>query len=58
MPFEVRKIGEKYKLWKIKEKEYANKEFNSRESAISMAKTWMRYRKEDPYVKGNKILDR
>lgn len=58
MPYQVKKVGDKYKLWKIKEKVFVNKTFNSKESAISTAKNYMRYRKEKPIVKGNKILNK
>ena len=58
MPYQVKKVGEKYQLWNIKKKEYIKKVFNSKESAISAGKNFMRYRKEEPYVVGNKILNK
>lgn len=58
MPYQIKKVGKKYKLYNIKKKEYVNKEFNSKESAISAGKNYMRYRKETPIVKGNKILNK
>ena len=56
MPFQVKKVGQKYMLWKINEKVYAKKQFNSRETAIKMGKRWIEYRGGNPVVVGNKIL--
>lgn len=58
MPYRVDKKGEYYYLYKLKEKIYANKRFHSRQSAINMAKVWMNYRRERPYVSGRYILSR
>jgi hypothetical protein len=58
MPYQVKKVGSKYKLWNIKQKKYVNKNFNSKDSAISAGKNYMKYRKEKPVVKGNKILNK
>lgn len=58
MPFEVRSVKGKYKLWKINEKTYAKPTFNTRESAINAGMNYMRYRREQPYVSGNKILSK
>ena len=58
MPYQIKKQGEKYKLWNISKKQFVNKEYKSKESAINAGKNFMRYRKEKPYVKGNKILSR
>ena len=57
MPFQVIKEGDKFKLKKIEDGKIINKTFNSKESAISMAKRYMEYRKEQNIrVVGNKIL--
>ena len=56
MPYQIKKQGEKYKLWNISKKQFVNKEYKSKETAINAGKNFMRYRKEKPYVKGNKIL--
>ena len=57
MPFTVKKQPDgKYKLWNSKKKEYAKPSFNTKDSAISQGKNYMRYRGETPIVKGNKIL--
>lgn len=58
MPYEVKKVDQGYKLWNISKKEYVNKTFRTRDTAISTGKNYMRYRKEKPYVKGNRILAR
>ena len=46
MPFQVFKDGQKFKLKKIDDGKIINKTFNSKESAINMAKRYMEYRKE------------
>ena len=57
MPFQVIKDGDKFKLKKIDDGKIINKTFNSKESAINMAKLYMEYRKEQNIrVVGNKIL--
>ena len=57
MPFQVIKDGDKFKLKKIDDGKIINKTFNSKESAINMAKRYMEYRKEQNIrVVGNKIL--
>ena len=58
MPYLVKKVDDKYKLYNIKKKEFVNKEFNSKQTAISAGKNYMKYRKEIPIVKGNKILNK
>ena len=58
MPYQIKKQGEKYKLWNISKKQFVNKEYKSKETAINAGKNFMRYRKEKGYVKGNKILSR
>tara|TARA_R100000388_G_scaffold93871_1_gene79497 strand:- start:2524 stop:2742 length:219 start_codon:yes stop_codon:yes gene_type:complete len=56
MPFQVIKDGDKFKLKKIEDGKIINKTFNSKESAINMAKRYMEYRKEQNIkVVGNKI---
>ena len=58
MPFEIRKEGDKYKLYNLHKKIYVKKTFNSKETAISAGINYMKYRKEIPYVKGNRILSK
>tara|TARA_R100000654_G_scaffold28502_2_gene53105 strand:+ start:8776 stop:9204 length:429 start_codon:yes stop_codon:yes gene_type:complete len=57
MPYQIKKVGKKYKLFKIKEKTFVNKEYNSKESAVKAGMAMMRYRKEKPVLKGNKLLN-
>ena len=57
MPFRIEKVGDKFKLFNLTKKEYAKKEFKSREGAIGFAKNAIRYReKKNSKVVGNKIL--
>lgn len=58
MPYQIKKVGDKYRLYNLSKKVFVNKFFNSKESAISAGKNYMRYRKEIPIVKGNKILNK
>ena len=58
MPFRVDKKKTGYKLFKLKEKTYTKVKYKTRQRAISAAKNYMRYRREKPYVVGNKILSR
>ena len=57
MPFQVKKVGNSYKLWKINEKKFSKVKFKTKKSAINQAKNYMRYRNEKPIVVGNKILN-
>ena len=56
MPYEVRKIKDKFKLYNLHKKIYVNVNYKSRATALSAGKNFMKYRKEKPIVKGNKIL--
>lgn len=59
MPYKVKKQKDgSFKLWNLDKKEYANKSFKTKESAEKMGVVWMRYRKEKPVIKGNKIIDK
>ena len=59
MPYQVKKQKDgTYKLWNLKKKEYANKTFKTKETALKMGEVWMKYRKEKPQIKGNKITDK
>ena len=54
MPFRIEKVGEKFKLFNLTKKEYAKKEFNSKEGAIGFAKNSIRFReKRNAKVVGN-----
>lgn len=58
MPYQIKKVGEKYKLYNLSKKQFVNKTFNSKESAIRAGKNYMRYRNEKPVLKGNKLLNK
>jgi hypothetical protein len=57
MPYHIKKIGKKYKLYNINKKKFVNIEYKSKESAIRAGKNFMRYRGEKrPRLVGNKLL--
>ena len=57
MPFEViRQENGRYRLWNLHKKEYAKKSFLTKASALSAGMNYMRYRREQGYIFGNKIL--
>lgn len=58
MPWKIIKLAkDKFQLEKLEDGTRPNKIFKTRESAISMGKRWMEYRKETNIrVVGNKIL--
>ena len=58
MPYEVRKVKNKFKLYNLHKKKYVNVNYKTKESALSAGKNFMKYRKEKPVVKGNKILNK
>ena len=58
MPYEIRQVGNKWRLYNLHKKKYAKKSFNSKQAAINSAKVYMKYRYEHPYVQGNYVLDR
>jgi len=58
MPYLIEKKDNKFYLKNITKKEYVNKKFNSKASAINAGKNYMRYRNEVPVVKGNKIINK
>jgi len=55
MPYQIKKVGDKYKLWNLSKKEFVNKSFNSKETALRTGVNYMKYRKEEPIIKGNFI---
>ncbi len=57
MPYEVKKIGNRFQLFNINKKRLIMIKFKSKQSAINQAQNWMRFRKEKPIVKGNRILN-
>ena len=58
MPYKVEKKDNVYKLFNLTKKEYVNKNFKTRESAIKSGFNYMKYRKEEPILKGNRILNK
>ena len=48
MPYRIIKKDNVYKLFNLTKKEYVNKNFKTRESAIKSGFNYMRYRKEEP----------
>ena len=57
MPFKIVKEKDgKYKLFNIHKKKYAKPKFNTKETATSAGKNYMRYRGEKSKVVGNRIL--
>jgi len=58
MPYKVINIGgTKYKLWNLNKRQFAPIVFNSKESALNQGVNWMRYRREQPVIVGNKIIN-
>lgn len=58
MPYKVEKKNNVYKLFNLSKKEYVKKDFKTKESAISAGKNYMRFRREEPILKGNRILNK
>jgi len=58
MPFKiVQEKDGKYKLFNIHKKKYAKPKFNTKESATSAGKNFIKYReRKDSKVVGNRIL--
>jgi|TARA_R100000329_G_C7614365_1_gene218065 hypothetical protein len=52
MPFVVKKVEDKYKIYNKDKKRFVNKTFNSRKSAMSAKKNYENYEKRNN--KGNK----
>jgi hypothetical protein len=45
MPYEIKKVGEKYRLWNISKKQYAKPTYKTRQSAKNSANNFMKYEK-------------
>ena len=58
IPFEIKKIGDKYKLQRIKTKTFVKTEYKTSQSAINAGKQFIKYRdkKKNPKGVGNRIL--
>ena len=57
MPYEVKKIGNRFQLFNLNTKRLLMVRFKTKESSINQGKNWIRFRKEKPIVKGNRILN-
>tara|TARA_R100000734_G_C3319032_1_gene114096 strand:+ start:6545 stop:6745 length:201 start_codon:yes stop_codon:yes gene_type:complete len=62
MPYQIKKqVNENktvYKLFNLNTKKFVKTNYKSKESAVKAGMNFMRYRKEEPYLKGNKLLNR
>ena len=58
MPYRIDKKDNVYKLFNLTKKEYVNKNFKTRESAIKSGFNYMSYRGEKPILKGSRILNK
>jgi len=56
MPFQIKKLNDKYKLYNIEKKKYINKDFLTKQSAVSAGINYGKYRKEDLVLKKNKLV--
>ena len=48
MPYQVKKIKNKYKLYNLHTKKYVNVNYSTKQKAINSAKVFMKYRREKP----------
>ena len=53
MPFEIRKVGDKFRLYNLHKKKFAKPSFNSRAAAINSAKGYIKYRER----KASKVVN-
>jgi len=58
MPYRIDKKDNVYKLFNLTKKEYVKVNFKTRESAIKSGMNYMKYRKEEPILKGNKLINK
>lgn len=58
MPYRIEKKDNVYKLFNLTKKEYVKVNFKTKETAISAGKNYMRYRKEEPILKGNMLINK
>ena len=59
MPFELLYLPRGgIQLRRINDKTVINKIYKTKQSALNAGMNFMRYRGEEPYVKGNKILNK
>jgi len=58
MPFEIKKVQDKYKLFNLSKKQFVKAAYKTKQTAINAGKNFMKYRNENPLVRGNKILNK
>ena len=58
MPYHIKKMNNKYKLYNIEKKQFVKKEYKSKQSAINAGVNFGRYRKEKLILKGNKLINK
>ena len=56
MPYQIKKVGQHYKLWNIKKKVFVNKNYKSKQTAANAGINFGKYRKEKLVLKGNKLV--
>jgi len=56
MPFLIKNVDGKWKLYNIMKKVYVKTSYKTRDSAIRAGMNFMRYKGEEPYLSGNRIL--
>ena len=57
MPYQIKKVGDRFQLYNLHNKAFVKVKYKTKQSAINAGKNFMRYRKEKPVVKGNKIVN-
>ena len=58
MPYQIKKINGKYRLYKKSKDKYVNVQYKTRQSAINAGMNFMRYRGEIPILVGNRIVSK
>ena len=58
MPYQIKKINGKYRLYNKTKKKYVNVRYKTRQSAINAGINFMRYRGEKGKIVGNSILSK
>lgn len=66
MPYQIKyfKSGEHgverphYMIYNLKKKQLVNKHYKTKQAAINAGFNFMKYRKEEPILQGNKILNK
>ena len=57
MPYKIVQDDKHFHLINMKTNKMIKTKYNSKQSAINSGKNFMRFRNENPIVKGNKILN-